>query len=70
MPEQDVLTRISQATGLTPAEISAWISQDDNYDLASLEDQLSAAVGEADDPLGVLVARGIISQEERDGLAR
>lgn len=68
IPEQGVLTRVAQATGLTEAEVSAWLNKDDTYDLASLEDQLYAALGETDDPVGTLVERGVITPAERDEL--
>ncbi|WP_043800372.1 hypothetical protein [Deinococcus gobiensis] len=69
MPDQDVLTRISQATGLSTDEVSAWLSRDENYDLSWLDEQLSAALDESDEPLELLVERGVITPEERDDLA-
>ena len=69
MPDQDVLTRISQATGLSTDEVSAWLDRDENYDLSWLDEQLSAALDESDDPLGLLIERGVITEEERDELA-
>ncbi|AFD24025.1 hypothetical protein DGo_CA0098 [Deinococcus gobiensis I-0] len=64
-----MLTRISQATGLSTDEVSAWLSRDENYDLSWLDEQLSAALDESDEPLELLVERGVITPEERDDLA-
>ena len=69
MPDQDVLTRISQATGLSTDELSSWRTRDENYDLSWLDEQLSAALDESDEPLELLVERGVITPEERDDLA-
>lgn len=68
MPDQDVLTRISQATGLSTDEVSAWLDRDENYDLSWLDEQMSAALDESDEPLESLVERGIITEDERDEL--
>ena len=68
MPDQDVLTRISQATGLSTDEVSAWLDRDENYDLSWLDEQMSAALDESDEPLDLLVERGIITEDERDEL--
>lgn len=68
MPDQDVLTRISQATGLSTDEVSAWLDRDENYDLSWLDEQMSAALDDSDEPLESLVERGIITEDERDEL--